>query len=77
MITKVKWFFQSRKVMIAISTILVEIGNKFFGWNIPQETMDNIVTLAISVIAGVAFEDAIKTFINNVLTKPNSNGVNK
>lgn len=54
-----RWFWplRSRKVQVAIATVLAAYGLQF-GWHVAEETVLTVLGVGVALILGIAHEDA-------------------
>lgn len=51
------WFLRSRKVQVALATVLVAIAGQY-GVELGEGTLTTILAVGVAVILGIAIEDA-------------------
>lgn len=51
------WPLRSRKVQVALATILVAYGSEL-GWAVSAETLVAVIGVGVALILGIAHEDA-------------------
>jgi len=52
------WWLRSRKVQVALTTVIGAVLADSFGWDLSAETILACVAVASAVILGIAHEDA-------------------
>ena len=50
------WFLKSRKVQVAIATIVAAIAAQY-GWQVSEENIYTILAMGAALILGIAHED--------------------
>ena len=63
--------FGSKKFTVSVSVILVAIFNSVFGWNIPPETIEKVIYLAIGFVGAQGIADGFSGGATSSLVKGN------
>ncbi len=50
------WFLASRKVQVAVATVLVAVATQY-GWDVSEATILAVIAVGAALILGIAHED--------------------